>query len=295
MRKRCVCLLVLLCLLVAVGCAGPTPQQRSQLEDSRARAAEVLEGLAAALRAQSPEPLRPVLLPSLQSSEVTRLGFQLTQASWLKRYSGYTVQAEEAAGKLSWANYRQGEARLKVAGTSGGGERLTDTVELALADGKWWLRDFELVQPKPEDAINPPPEVRRALRPRVQELMKALAEGHIGDVYYALPDERVSRYRMPKMGFWQRLTTDDRPINLLSDLERFRRLDFLSWPETGEPIDYVFLGPGAIAAQYEIPYSWASKDPSTPEYLQLRFVFIRQPEGWGLFRVEMSGEAIPYS
>jgi len=295
LRNRYVSLLVLLCLLVAAGCAGPTSQQRSQLQHSRAQAAEVLEGFAAALRTQSPEALRSVLLPSLSSAKAGRLGFQMAQASWLTRYSGYTVQAEKAAAGLGWTDYREGAARLTLQARNGSGERLNDTVELCLAGGKWWISDFELVQPEPEDPIDPPAQVRAALRPQVQELMKALAEGHIGDVYYALPDDRVSRYRMPEMGFWQRLTTDRKPISLLTDLEIFRQLDLLSWPDPAAPIDYVFLGPGAIAAQYEIPYGWSGKDPSTPEYLELRWVFIAQPAGWRLFRLEMSGAAIPYS
>ncbi len=285
---------VLLGLLVAAGCAGTPRQHEPELEAARAGVAELLEGFGEAVAAGSPQQLRPVLLPRMPSSQVGRLAFMLEQASWLELYSGYTVEAESAAARLSWRDSQRGEVRLKVPASNDMGQRLTDEVELVQVRGEWWIRDFELVQPRPEDPVLPPEEVRDSLRPRVQELMESLAAGHIGDIYYAVPEESY-RYRRPKQSWWQRLTRPAQPVSLLTDLEIFRRLDFMSWPDPSEPIDYIYLGPGNIAAVYEIPYNWPGKDPSRPEYMDLRFIFTRRPEGWKLLVVRMSGAAFPHS
>jgi len=279
----------------AFGCAGPVARDAARFEPDRALAAGALDGFAEALRAGSPERLGEVLLPALTNAETAALEVRLEQASWLSRYEGYAPDVAAALSRVGPRAWQRGRVLLRIPATNARGLKLKDRAELIRAQDRWWLADFELRQPVEGDRIRPPQTDLDELRRQASRIMDALRQGHTSYVYSSLPDQAVSRYRVPRDSFLRGLFWASGPVWVFDDLEIVSKLDFISWPKPSGPLDLAYVAPGTVAVCYAIPYSWAPADPEKPDMLHVRLVFVKQPEGWSFFRILFSGKAIPGS
>ncbi|MGD2173792.1 MAG: hypothetical protein PVJ27_00170 [Candidatus Brocadiaceae bacterium] len=294
MARTSVCVVVLVIGVgMLAGCASPTREELESADRTRAEISEVVEQFADALRSKSVTGLRALLAPSLPPSERMRLCVAFEQSSWLKRHSDYAVEEERASAEVDSGDWAGGCFWLGLPEPErGGGDR---RLKLVRQEGRWWIEDIELPQPVSGDRLDPPEDVAARLRAQVLPIMEALRGGHIGEVYYRLPDKPACRYRLPELTFMQKLIDRPGAISIFSDLQAFDKLDFIAWPDPSDPLEIVYLAPGSVAAVYRLPYSWGGEEPTEPELLDLKLVFMKQREGWTFYRIEMSGKAIPYS
>lgn len=280
----------MLLALMTTGCQTPVRRDPGLLEQDRRQVTEALEPLAAALRNKNPAGLRQVMLPNLPSERVVTLATRLAQASWLPRYSGYSLQ-EPPLGNVDERGLAEGLVEVEVLGVNDMGRRLTDTVHLVRKQQTWWIRDFELQQPEPGDTVQPPPEMTAGLREKVLPLMQNLREGHVWYIWGELPKTGSGRYRLQKKKGFLGLFSGKEAVPLHQDLQIVRRLDFTGWPDPIEDMDLVYLGPGAMAAAYDVPYAWGTGPE--PDLLHVEFTFVHQIDGWQFQRVDFRGKAIP--
>jgi hypothetical protein len=281
---------MILVALLAGGCRTPVRPEPELLEQDRRQVTQTLQVFAEALRAKDPEALQGVLMPGLPSDRVVILMTRLAQASWLPRYSGYRL-AESPAADVSDRELAEGAVRLKVPATNEAGERLKDLVHLARTRDAWWIRDLELRQPSPGDRVEPPQEVVAAIREELTPLMENLKGGHVWYIWGELPKEGSSRFRRRKKSILLGLFSTKQVVSIHHDLEIVKQLDFISWPDPADPLELEYLGPGAIAACYDLPYSWGTGPQ--PELLHVEFTFVHKLEGWEFYRVDFSGKVIP--
>jgi hypothetical protein len=188
-----------------------------------------------------------------------------------------------------------GQIEVILPGSNDRGESLRDSVVLARSGGQWWLHDFTLELPEKDDLLDPPTEVRAALRAAVLPVLRDLMEGSAGNVYYALPDEPGAHHRPAKAGFFKRLLGAPESVSVFSDLRIIVQLDVLAWPDPSQPLEVLYKSPGVVSVHYEVPYSWRSGRAGEPEMLELDFIFVKRRGGWSFTRFRASGEALPYS
>ncbi len=276
--------------LLAGGCRTPVGRAPELLEQDRRQVTQTLKTFAGALRDKDPEALQGVLVPGLPRDRVVILKTRLAQASWLPRYSGYRL-AESPAADVSDRELAEGAVRLKVPATNEAGERLKDVVHLARTRDGWWIRDMELRQPSPGDRVQPPREVIADIREELAPLVENLKGGHVFYIWGELPKEGSSRFRTRKKSILFGLFSTKQVVSIHHDLEIVKQLDFISWPDPADPLELEYLGPGAVAASYDLPYRWGSGPQ--PELLHVEFTFVHKRGGWEFYRVDFSGKVIP--
>ncbi len=297
MRKRTCIIGVLFALVFLVGCASMSPAQVEAAREAREGALELVERFAAALREGTPAEMHSLLASSVSPSPAMHLTVQFQQASWLPGYSAYQPSAEEVGAGMDAEDLLTGRVELKLPAPRYHGEETTEApvLELVKEPEGWAVANFRLDQPEEGDRVDPPAEVRAALRRQTEPIMRALREGRIGDVYYALPDKRECHYRLPEVSFLEGLFGGPGPMSIYTDLEIFKELRFINWPASGQPLEVVYLSPGVVAVAYQIPYIWHGAPAEEPEMLDLKLIFNKHGGKWVFQRMRMSGKAIPYS
>ncbi len=295
MRRATLLTLALVSAALAAGCITPTPQQLQATQEDRAQAQDLLDSFAACIRRQDANGLRPLLAPSLATSEFVPLALRLEGASWLRRYEGYTLDAGPALQGVSWRHWDSGQVEVYVPVTNANGDRFTNRFVLSRGSKGWYIRNFSVDEPHPGDLINPPPAVAEQIRPMVTQLMGALRDGRIAEIWYDLPDDPTARMRVPVLSFWERLGSSDVPpaFSIMDDLSLVEKLRIAAWPDTSGPLELTWLGPGAVTVVYELPYAWAS-GPG-PQSLRVELTFTRQKTGWAFYTIRFHGAAVPYS
>jgi len=290
--------LILVALIVATlaGCASVSPAQLAQVEQDRQAAVALLTGFQQAMLAKDPGRLRPLLAPGITPTQFLPLALKLEAASWLKSYAGYTLEAQEAVRRVSARRWAGGRVQLKAVAVNADGDRFRNRFFLARGRDGWYIKDFVVDQPEPGDPVDPPAAIREQMRPAAREVMKALREGRITDIYYLyLPDDPTARYRTPVLSFWQKLSLSEPagPIGIFDDLSIVKQLNIAAWPDTSQPLEFTWLSSGAVSAVYEVPYIWTA--PTEPETLRIELVFVRRGSDWTFFMLRFHGAAIPYS
>lgn len=281
--------------LLAAGCATPTAEQTRAARQARVRAEGLLQEFAVAVRSKSPTQLKPLLGPSVTPSRFLKLALQLEGASWLPRYQGYELRADRALRDVGWTRWNSGRVALSIPAENADGDRFKDRFVLKRGQEGWHIEDFTLQTPEAGDVVYPPEEVRDQIRPQVQHLVRSLEEGHVGEVYYSMPDDRRYRFRQPQLTFWQSLTLPERPgsISIFTDLQIIEDLSVASWPDASAPMELEWVGHGALRAVYDVPYLLSGEGET--DMLRVELLFLRNAQEWKFHQVRFHGEAIPYS
>jgi hypothetical protein len=282
---------------VLAGCSTTlTPRQQEQLDGGRRQIGELLEGFAAALRLDEPEGIRPLLPPYLGTREVWRREREVRMAGWLPTYTGYSLMTERAVAGIDWGDLQREKLCLEVEGTNARGEELEEEFELEKTSEGWRIAGFSVQLPQDGDHINPLPADREALLPVVRRVVEKLRKGEAASVYYEeLPETPVARWRVPKLTWWERLTTSDVPERwrIVQDLLITKELHFGHWPDPAEELDYLYVPPNGITAVYAVDYTWPGGHE--PKELQIKLHFFPGEDGWQLSHLRLVGDAIPWS
>ncbi len=295
MRRATLLTLALVSAALTAGCMTATPQQLQNAQAARAEAQDLLDSFAVCIRRQDASGLRPLVAPSLAPSEFQRLAIRLEAASWLRSYKGYALDAGPALQHVSWRDWEAGRVEVYVPVTNDNGDSMSNRFVLTRGSAGWYIKEFSVAEPHVGDLIDPPPSVAQQIQPVVKQMMSALEEGNIAQIWYALPDDANARLRSPVLTFWQRLSASDVPsvMSIMGDLELVRQLHIAAWPDTSAPLEMTWVGPGAVNVVYALPYALAS-DPRA-QALRVELMFVRQQSGWAFYTVRFYGAAIPYS
>lgn len=283
---------------LTVGCAGPTPQDLAAAARGREQAARLLGTFAVAVRLDAPELVPPLLAPTLGEGKARELERQVEGVIWLRRYTGYALDAEGALADAGWRKWREGPVRLKVPCTNADGQRFEDEFELTMVDRQWRIRDFRLSRPREGDALDLPDAVADQVWPQVRSILNNMKEGHVSDVYYQLPDKPACRYRPPKLSWWERLLGRGPGgwLNIYRDLDRMKRFIVSEhWPEPQDARDLVRVPPDRFMAVYEVPYVWPEGGIEQTDTLRIELVFRNVGDTWTFYTLRLSCAGIPYS
>ncbi|MHC4789083.1 MAG: hypothetical protein ACYS8K_07765 [Planctomycetota bacterium] len=267
---------------LAAGCVAPNPQQRQAAEAGRARAAALLASFAAAVGQKDSDGLPPLLDPLMSQREVRRR---------------YSLEVESALEGLSWRDWQEDELEIRVEGSNAAREELEDEFQLVRTEGEWYVWDFTLAEPERGERLDPPPDVVAEILPRVRQIVELLKEGSAGPLLYQLPDDPSSKYRMPKLSWWEKLKFGKSvpPIHLSTDMAVLQRFSFGRWPDPEEDLYFVHASSSTITAVYEVPYLWPAGGVSETDILRVEMTFLQEEQGWSLFRLRFVGEGILYS
>ncbi len=121
---------------------------------------------------------------------------------------------------MSWRDWDMGLVQVSIPVTNANGNTFTNRFTFARGSQGWYIRDFSVDQPDPGDLIEPPPAVAQQIQPNVKEIMSALRDGRIAEIWYDLPQDPNARMRVPVLSFWQRLGASDAPqaFSIMDDL-----------------------------------------------------------------------------
>lgn len=295
MRKTLALTLALMAAALLAGCVSPTPQEAQNAKSARTEAERLLSGFADAMQAKDPARLGGLVAPSISPKDALALAAKLEGASWLRSYSGYTLEAAPVLDGVSWGDWNTGRVELTIPVTNDAGARFKNHFVLARVREGWCIKDFTVDQPKRGEPLDPPAAVVQQIRPAIQQTLKALQEGHIAEVWYSLPQDPAARYRMPVLSFWQKLGLSQGagPISIYDDLATVKELPIAAWPDPAQSPELTWLGPGAVLCTYELPYAWASE--SGPQTLRVEMTFLKRNAVWTFYLIRFHGAPIPYS
>ncbi|KPK57846.1 MAG: hypothetical protein AMK73_09715 [Planctomycetes bacterium SM23_32] len=282
--------------VVMVGCASPTPRQQEVADAGREQVAALLDSFVVAMREQSADLLPPLLSPVLKRHEVRRLCRELTLGSMLARYSGYTLEVQEAVDDVRWKRWQGDRLELEVDGSATVGKPFTEEFVFVKADDEWRILDFEIGQPVRGDPIEVPAELEMVLLPTVRRIIEKLEAGEAASLHYEVLPEH-SRYRRPIQTWWERLTQEAPPpvIMLMQDMKLVKVLQIEDWPEPEDVLHYEFAPPNGVTAVYEVFYVWPAAGIDEADTLRIEMTFMPSDEGWVFYLLRLRGEAIPYS
>jgi len=291
-------LLLFACLAVAAGgCAGLPSKEEPEVRALRQQAANVLDTFAAALRHDTPELVDPLLAPALSGGRSRELKKRAENVVWLQRYEGYTLDSEAALADVSRKELQRGAFRVEVPASNQRGERLEHEFELVLIDGHWRIRDFQITDPAPGDALDLPAAVKDEIMPQLVFVLENMKLGRTADVFYELPDINVCRHRPIRLSWWQNLFSGKSGgwLSLYEDLERTKQFHFPDWPEPDEVYGWAYVPPGGVMAVYEVPYIWREGGINEPDVLRIHVIFMKMEGQWRFYTLRLSGEGIPYT
>ena len=295
MRKTLALTLALMAAALLAGCVSPTPQEAQNAKSARTEAERLLSGFAEAMQAKDPARLSGLFAPSISPKEAAVLGAKFEGASWLRSYTGYTLDAAPVLDRVSWATWNTGHVELTVPFTNDDGGRFKNRFVLGRLREGWCIKDFTVAQPKKDESLDPPAAVMQQIRPVTQQTIRALQEGHIAEVWYSLPPDPGVRYRMPVLSFWQKLGLSEGsgPISIYDDLTILKQLPIAAWPDAAQPPNMTWLGPSAALCTYELPYAWASE--SGPETVRIEMTFLKRNAVCVLYMIRLHGAPFPFS
>ena len=296
MRRTLALTLALMTAAMLAGCVSPTPQQAQDAKDARTAAERLFSGFSDAMQVKDPTRLQGVIARSVTAQQFMPMALKLQSASWLKSYSGYTLEPGPALDRVSWSDWATGQVELEVPGTNAAGGHFRNRFVLAKMHDGWCIKGFTVAQPKHGDPLDPPAAVVDQIRPLVQQTLTALREGHIAEIWYNMPKDTGSRYRMPVLSFWQKIGLEDAangPISLYDDLTTMKQLPITGWPDPAELPELTWLASGAVLYTYELPYAGAAEDERGT--VRLEMTFLQRNTGWSLYMLRFYGDPIPFS
>ncbi len=292
LRAKTAAAFVLIVLLVAGGCASPTPAELESAGSARHRVVEMLDGFSAAIRNKDARAAMAFVDPEAVPARKALFKAALDEAVWMARYTGYRTEAEQAASSLSPRALARGRAEMKVWASNTAGERFREKHPLVCRAGEWFLADVPLRRPVRGEPLDPPPEeaekIRRVLRPVVESLKGGRPE----EVMAALPAERSAYYRRAgrratRAGSQQR--------SIYDDLRTMGEFEVLNWPDPESDLPLAFVGLAAVVVCYDIPYSWPEGGIYEADNLRMEIFFVRKRGRWELHLLRLYGKGIPGS
>ncbi len=281
---------------LTVGCAAPTVQNLQVAEQGREEAGRLLSAFGEAVRQDSPHLVEPLLAPTLSRGKAREILNCTEAVVWLRRYTGYKIDAEAVLRGVGWRKWESGAFWVKVPCTNSMGRRFKDRFALARVDGQWSIYDLELTGPRSGDALDPPEEVRKQLWPKIQVILDNMREGHISEIFYELPEEDACRKRSPKLSWWRRLLRlSPGSQGIYDDLERLEEFLISDWPLAEEVYGLAYVPTRGIMAVYQVPYVWPEGGIREADILRIQIVFMKSGETWTFYTLRLSGKGIPYS
>jgi len=298
MKKRTLLWLTVALVLLASGCAVPTEAQLAAAQADRGRLAVLVRDAAAAIRDDNVSGFLELVSPGLPASDALSLKFTVEEATWLKRYTGYQLNAEAAAAALGWRDLQGRSVTVEAQATNADREQFVDHYLFVRGDGDWLLYDVALQRPRDGEWLDPPAEKLAAIRKIVRPLLVSLKAGHPEEVYVALPrNDPSAEFRALRRSFWDKFwgRPPERRL-ILEDLQLMHEVFVLAWPDPDGEIPLIYVTPALIAAVYELPYASTGADARRgPDVIRF-YVFLSGTEAeWRLQRVRLVGKVIPFS
>jgi hypothetical protein len=280
-------------LAVLGGCSMTSP-----MEEARASAArKVLDGMLQryeeSMRTDNVPGIMDLVDPQLGTSEQERIRQRIELTTWLELYTGYHVDRDRTLNELDTDALNRSFLNVSVYGRNQRGELFLDRMMVRRYESKWYIRDLKLHSPRRGAALDLPRGEDKGIRPTVQALMSAVRRGKAGTVMSILPDTEAAQKRPPQVGFWDRLFGNVRgTYSIGADVERAGKLDFPRWPDVEGQLPLAYVGPAAIMACYDVPYTWPAQEIYN-DTLRIEILLTRSEGQWNPKLLRLYGEAIP--
>ncbi len=289
--------LILVLLVLAGGCAAPTEAQRGRAQFARQQLALALNSFSAAIRDDDVSRAMALLSPDVPPADRSGLKRALEQAVWLRRYTGYQIDADKAVSRIGRRSLRTGAVEIRVEATSEEGKGFVDRYAAIRKDGAWFVAGFVLQEPVEGERLDPPEGEADGIRAIVDDIFESLKGGRPAEVYVALPrDDPSAHTRVGRRFFWSKLFgVRPKSYKILNDLYSFHEFQVLAWPDPQEDLPLLYVAGGLVVTVYEIPYAWPAGGVVGGDTLSTYLFFSRSAGRWRFQRIRLVGEGTPGS
>lgn len=265
-------------LIVAVGCASPTPEELVIVQQERDRVAVLLSDFVKAIADKSPEKADRLLSPHLMPFQRLRLRQVIGEVTWLELYSGYDFEIPATVDRLWWRRLMDGRVRFKVKAHNARGVRYKDKFWLDRVNpGEWRISDLQLQRPEFGEEADPPAEETERIRAAVGEIMALLKAGKPERVYYLVTNRKSGGEGGSEKGLRR----------MYLSLRSLKDITVLQWPDLATEMRLGYGGLHIIIAGVSLVYTWPEENVFRPERVGIAIRLMRQEDEWVPFDIRI--------
>ncbi len=296
MLKQASSTLALALAVLAAGCAGLSPADKERAEAERLRVGEALSSFTEAIRSKDAAAALALVDPLLPDEDKARLNRAITEAVWLRYYTGYRLEAEPALASLGRRALLKGRVKLKAMARNSLEDSFKDKYVLARRGESWFVASASLESPVEWEVADPPPADKEQIREQLQVILDSLRNRRGARLIAMLPPQEYAKHRLSTPSLWERLTgREPTRLSVYEDLLLTREFEFLRWPDLEAELPLAYVSPAVIVGCFDLPYTWPQGGIYATDMLRLEAFLTRKDGRWSLHKLRLYGRAIPGS